>query len=54
MENTQKVSVADLFCWPDGTWCMRCEVKEYGHMGDNYSVLVADTPEWHAFLESQE
>lgn len=54
MENTQKVSSADLFCWPDGTWCMRAEAAEYAHMSNDYSVLVADTPEWHVFLESQE
>ena len=54
MDNIQKVSMADLFCWPDGTWCMRADAAEYKHMGDDYSVLVADSPEWVVFLENQE
>lgn len=35
---------ADLCVWPDGTWCLREDLGEHGHMGDDYEVVPWDSP----------
>ena len=43
----------DLLVWPDKTFCLRSELKEYAHQGDDYAVLRADSPEWVKFFNGQ-
>lgn len=43
----------DLFVWPCGTWCFRCDDREYGIMSDDYEVIPAETARWYEFLEDE-
>lgn len=40
----------DIIIWPDGTYCDRRELADYGRMGDDYEVLWTDTGTWIAFV----
>lgn len=40
----------DVMLWPDGTWCFRHELPEFGHMSDDYRVIIEDTAEWLEFF----
>ena len=44
----------DVILWPDGTWCYRHELVEYGHMSDDYTVLEYGTVRWDSFLREVE
>lgn len=44
----------DVITWPDGTWCYRHELVEYGYMSDDYIVLKYETKEWSRFLKDNE
>ena len=39
-------NLEDVFLWPDGCWCYRCEFEDhpgaYGHMSDDYEVIPED------------
>lgn len=48
------VSDSDILIWPDGTWCFREHLSQYGHMSDDYQTLAVDTPEWEQQLEELE
>ena len=45
--------VEDIILWPDGTWCYRHELTEYGHMSDDYVVLEYGTTSWSNFLKEE-
>lgn len=40
----------DLILWPDGTWCFRHELPQYGHMSDDYRTIPVDTDEYEEFF----
>ena len=44
----------DVLLWPDGTWCYRHELLEYGWMSDDYIVLEYGTQRWDKFLMDNE
>ena len=44
----------DVFLWPDGTWCYRHELLEYGWLSDDYIVLEYGTIGWYRFLKEME
>ena len=44
----------DVILWPDGTWCYRHELVEYGYMSDDYTVLEYGTVRWRRFLKDNE
>ena len=43
----------DVILWPDGTWCYRHELTEYGYMSDDYAVLEYGTVKWSSFLKEE-
>ena len=43
--------IEDIIIWPDGTWCYRHELVEYGWLGDDYIVLEYGTTRWNSFLK---
>lgn len=50
----QPISNEDIIVWPDGTFCCRLELPEYGYMGDDYIVYPVDSAEWHGLMTEQE
>lgn len=44
----------DVFLWANGSWCFRDELDCMGHLSDDYTVLVVDTPEWRKHFEEIE
>ena len=45
--------IEDVILWPDGTWCYRYELVEYGHTSDDYVVLEYGTTRWNRFLKEE-
>ena len=45
--------IEDIILWPDGTWCYRHELAEYGWLSDDYIVLEYGTTRWNRFLREQ-
>ena len=45
--------VEDIILWPDGTWCYRHELTEYGYMSDDYIVIEYGTARWSSFLKEE-
>lgn len=48
----------DILEWPDGGWCFRDELEEYGsHRSDDYQVFPGGTAHWvdlmNEYQESQ-
>lgn len=43
----------DILVWPCGTWCYRQDSHEFGHLSDDYQVLVCETKAWNYFLSQQ-
>jgi hypothetical protein len=44
----------DVLLWPDGTWCFRDELREYGFMSDDYEVLHFGTVRWQKLVGERE
>ena len=40
--------VEDIILWPDGIWCYRHELAEYGWLSDDYIVI-----EYGSFLKEE-
>lgn len=40
----------DIIRWPDGTWCHRSELHEYGWMSDDYETVTFGSPEWERMV----
>lgn len=36
----------DILRWPDGHWCFRSDLADFGHKSDDYEVLTEDHPEY--------
>ena len=45
--------IEDIILWPDGTWCYRHGLTEYGYMSDDYFVVEYDTIRWYGFLKEE-
>ena len=45
--------IEDVILWPDGTWCYRHELVEYGWLSDDYIVLEYGTTSWNNFLKEE-
>lgn len=45
--NIKPISEDDIIVWPDGTWCYRRDLDDYGWMSDDYIVFPVDSAEWH-------
>ena len=43
-------SYLDVMRWPDGMWCFREDLHEYGHMSDDYEVMPEGSEKAEAFL----
>lgn len=41
----------DILLWPDGEWCFRGYLHQYGHKSDDYEVIQAESFRWNALLE---
>lgn len=42
----------DVFRWPDGVWCYRTELDEYGHKSDDYELIKFGSSEWDRLHET--
>ena len=47
----KQYDLEDIIIWPSGTWCYRYELHEMQHLGNDYEVLLYDSPEYNTFLE---
>lgn len=43
----------DVLIWPDGCWCFRSELSEFGYRGDDFRVVPVGTSEWHELIEDR-
>jgi len=43
-------NLEDVFVWPDGSWCYRCEIHEYRWISDDYSVVEYRSEEYKEFF----
>ena len=43
----------DVILWPDGTWCYRHKLTEYGYMSDDYIVIESGTAMWSSFIKEE-
>lgn len=52
----KKTSPDDIFVWPDGSWCYRCEytLPDYGWKSDDFRVIPVDSEEYDAFCTNVE
>lgn len=42
----------DIAVWPDGEWCFRDELGDYGWKSDDYEIVAFGTPRWHDVTET--
>lgn len=49
----QPISNEDIMVWPDGTFCCRLELPEYGYMGDDYVTHPVGSPEWKSYMQEE-
>jgi hypothetical protein len=45
------VNDEDILVYPDGEWCLRCEVDTYNIFNLDYDIIRAFTAEWEEFME---
>jgi len=44
----------DIIRWPDGSWCYREELDEYGWKSDDYETIPFGTAEWERIVTEKE
>lgn len=46
MTSERRTDPEDIFLWPDGAWCYRCDLHCMRHRSDDYQILSVDSDEW--------
>lgn len=44
----------DIIRWPDGSWCYRAELGEYGWKSDDFEAVPFGTAEWERIVAEEE
>lgn len=50
-DNIRPISSQDIFLWPDGSFCYRCDAVYFTHMSDDYEVIPYGTTRHATFDE---